>query len=136
MFNIVFFSKMKNTLKTITTATVLGATFLAVPTAFADDVSGGLQAGVNAAGSANGLAKGSVTGSGGYVSIIVNFLLVAIGIVSVIMIIIGGFRYTLSNGDENAVRAAKDTILYSVIGLIVAILSFVIVNFVLGIFKV
>ncbi len=127
---------MKNALKTLTAASVLGATFLVVPTAFAEDVSGGLQAGVNAAGSANGLAKGSITGSGGYVAIIINFLLVAIGIVSVIMIIIGGFRYTLSNGDENSVRAAKDTILYAVIGLIVAILSFVIVNFVLGVFKV
>lgn len=127
---------MKKLLKTLTAASVVGATFLAVPTAFGEDVSGGLQAGVNAAGSANGLAKGSVTGSGGYVAVIINFLLVAIGIVSVIMIIIGGFRYTLSNGDENSVRAAKDTILYAVIGLIVAILSFVIVNFVLGIFKV
>ncbi len=127
---------MKNALKTLTAASVLGATFLVVPTAFAEDVSGGLQAGVNAAGSANGLAKGSITGSGGYVAIIINFLLVAIGIVSVIMIIIGGFRYTISNGDENSVRAAKDTILYAVIGLIVAILSFVIVNFVLGVFKV
>lgn len=127
---------MKNVIKSITTASVLAATFVAVPTALAEDVSGGLQAGVNAAGSASGLAKGSVTGAGGYVAIIINILLIAIGILSVIMIIIGGFRYTLSGGDENAVRSAKDTILYSVIGLIVAILAFVIVNFVLGIFKV
>ncbi len=66
---------------------------------------------------------------------IVNVLLFAIGIVSVIMIIVGGLRYTTSNGDPSKVKSAKDTILYSVIGLVVALLAFVIVNFVVAQFS-
>lgn len=61
---------------------------------------------------------------------IINILLWAIGIVSVIMLIIGGFRYVTSNGDSSQVTAAKNTIMYSVIGLIIAIFAYAIVNFV------
>ena len=64
------------------------------------------------------------------VKVIINTLLFAIGIVSVIMIIVGGIRYTTSNGDSSRITAAKNTILYSVVGLIVALLAFVIVQFV------
>lgn len=63
---------------------------------------------------------------------IISTLLFIIGTVAVIMIIIGGIRYTLSNGDASQIKSAKDTVLYSVIGLIVAILAYAIVNFVLG----
>ena len=63
---------------------------------------------------------------------VINAILGVLGMIAVIMIIIGGIRYTTSNGDSGSVKSAKDTILYSVIGLVVAILSFAIVNFVLG----
>jgi len=63
---------------------------------------------------------------------VTNTMLLVIGIVAVIMLIIGGFRYVLSNGNEKATVAAKDTILYAIIGIVVALLSFAIVNFVLG----
>ena len=53
------------------------------------------------------------------------------GIVSVIVIIIGGIFYMLSQGDPGKVARAKNTILYAVIGLIVSLLAFAIVNFVL-----
>ena len=53
-----------------------------------------------------------------------------IGAVSVVMLIIGGIRYTTSQGDSSAVTSAKNTILYAVIGLVVAILAYAIVNFV------
>ena len=62
---------------------------------------------------------------------VINILLWAIGIVSVIMIIIGGIRYATSNGDSNQVTAAKNTIMYAVIGLVIAIFAYAIVNFVL-----
>lgn len=61
---------------------------------------------------------------------IINVILFVVGIIAVIMIIVGGLRYTVSNGESSQIKAAKDTILYSVIGLIVAIMSFAIVNFV------
>lgn len=66
---------------------------------------------------------------------IVNILLFILGAIAVIMIIVGGIRYTTSNGEASSIKAAKDTILYSVIGLIVAILAYAIVNFVLGAFN-
>lgn len=61
----------------------------------------------------------------------VNIMLFAIGILAVIMIIWGGIRYVLSGGDSSAISAAKKTILYAVVGLVVAILAYAIVNFVI-----
>ena len=61
---------------------------------------------------------------------VVNILLFIIGAVSVIMLIYGGIRYTTSGGNANSVTAAKNTIMYSIIGLVVAILAFAVVNFV------
>lgn len=65
---------------------------------------------------------------------ITNVLLFIIGAVSVIMLILGGIRYTVSQGDSSAVTSAKNTILYSIIGIIVAILAYAAVNFVIGSF--
>jgi len=48
------------------------------------------------------------------------------------MIIVGGIRYATSNGDQSAVKGAKDTILYAVVGLIVALVAYAIVNFVIN----
>lgn len=62
---------------------------------------------------------------------IVNILLYLIGIIAVIMLIIGGIRYAVSGGDQAAVTAAKNTILYAIIGLVVAIFAYAIVNWVL-----
>lgn len=72
---------------------------------------------------------GSLTG---LIGDIINALLFLIGIVAVIMIIIGGFRYITAQGDTGQLATAKNTILYSIIGLVVAIAAFAIVNFVLG----
>jgi hypothetical protein len=55
-----------------------------------------------------------------------------IGVIAVVMIILGGISYATSQGDPGKVKKGKDTILYGVIGLIVALLAFAIVNFVLG----
>ena len=63
---------------------------------------------------------------------IVNILLFILGAIAVIVIVISGIRYATSGGDSSAVKGAKDTILYAIVGLIVAILAFAIVNFVLG----
>lgn len=69
-------------------------------------------------------------GKGGIFQTVTNVLLFLIGAVSVIMLIVGGLRYVLSGGDSTAVTAAKNTILYAVIGIIVALLAYAIVNFV------
>ena len=63
---------------------------------------------------------------------ITDLLLLAVGTIAVIMIIVGGIRYAVSGGDDSGVKSAKDTILYAVIGLVVALLAYAIVKFVLG----
>ena len=62
---------------------------------------------------------------------VVNVLLFIVGAASVIMIVVGGLRYVTSGGDSGAVNGAKNTILYSVVGLVVAFMAYAIVNFVL-----
>ena len=61
---------------------------------------------------------------------VVNILLFIIGAVSVIMLIYGGIRYTTSGGNTNSVTAAKNTVIYSIVGLVISILAYAIVNFV------
>jgi hypothetical protein len=61
----------------------------------------------------------------------INILSIIVGIVSVIMIIIGGLKYVISSGDSGNIKGAKDTILYALIGLVIVALSQVIVRFVL-----
>lgn len=68
------------------------------------------------------------------VQTLINTLLYILGTIAVIMIIVGGIRYTTSGGDASGIKSAKDTVLYSVIGLVVAMLAWAIVNFVLGMF--
>jgi hypothetical protein len=63
---------------------------------------------------------------------IVNLLSAVVGIVAVIMIIVGGFRYITSGGNDTSVTSAKNTILYAVIGLVVVALAQLIVRFTLS----
>jgi hypothetical protein len=66
---------------------------------------------------------------------IVNTALYIIGALGVLMLIYGGIRYTTSAGNSKAVEGAKSTIMYAIIGIIVALLAYAIVNFVLNIFN-
>lgn len=68
----------------------------------------------------------------GRVNIIINVALGVIGVVAVVMIIYGGFVYMTSRGDPEKVKKGKSTIMYGIIGLIISLLAFAIVNFVLG----
>ncbi len=117
---------------------VILASLLALPviafgvtTLVADSASAqlNLESGINSAKGTG--APDNVTEDDGLIKKVVNLLLWAIGIVSVIMIIIGGIRYATSNGDSTQVTAAKNTIMYAVIGLVIAIFAYAIVNFVL-----
>lgn len=62
---------------------------------------------------------------------ILNTLIYVTGSVSVLMIVIGGLRYTTSGGDQGSINSAKNTILYAVVGLILSLMGYAIVNFVL-----
>ncbi len=85
---------------------------------------------------AQGQGQGAdLFGPEGIFRTITNVLLYIIGAISVIMLIIGGIRYTISNGDSGAITNAKNTILYAVIGIVVAILAYALVNFVISSFS-
>ncbi|HPR10447.1 MAG TPA: pilin [Candidatus Saccharibacteria bacterium] len=63
---------------------------------------------------------------------IINIFSWIVGVVSVIMVIFGGFRYITSGGDAGKVTSAKNTIVYALVGLVIAALAQVLVLFVLG----
>ncbi len=63
---------------------------------------------------------------------IISTLIFVTGSVSVLMIVIGGLRYAISAGDQGAINTAKNTILYAVVGLILSLMGYAIVNFVLS----
>ena len=76
-------------------------------------------------------ASPNLFGPGSIWTNIINTLIYVIGAIAVIMIVIGGLRYTISGGDSSQINGAKNTILYAVVGLVIALLSYGIVNFVL-----
>lgn len=76
----------------------------------------------------------SLFGSTGIFTTISNVMLFLVGAVSVIMVVIGGLRYVISGGNSASVGAAKNTILYAIVGLVIALLAYAIVNFVIGSF--
>ena len=101
-----------------------------VMAAEAGSTSNPAQAGANT-------AKGSgmpseLVGVNGVFTRITNTVLYAVGIISVIMLIYGGLRYVISGGDSKKVTDAKNTIMYAIIGLIISILAYAIVNFVIN----
>lgn len=63
---------------------------------------------------------------------VTNTILYIVGIIAVIMLIIGGIKYVVSGGDAKKVTDAKNTVLYAIIGLVIAFLAFAIVNFVIS----
>ena len=75
---------------------------------------------------------GNLFGDAGIITTVTNFLLFIAGALAVIMLIWGGLRYAVSGGNAAAVTAAKNTVLYAIVGLIIAFLAFAAVNFVLG----
>lgn len=63
---------------------------------------------------------------------IISVVLGVLGLLAVVVIIYGGFMYTSSAGDSTKTKKAKDAIMYGVIGLVIALLAYAIVNFVLS----
>ena len=125
---------MKQTTKLIAQLSLaIGLTaLLPVATTFAA-VTGGAAGGAAAA---QGDGQPSdLFGNTGILTEIINIILFIVGILSVIMLIYGGLRYVISGGDSKKVTDAKNTIMYAIIGLIISILSFAIVNFIINAFS-
>lgn len=94
-----------------------------------EDVSGaGISTGAQCAKPDSAPAK--LFGQNSIFVTVTNILLFIIGAIAVIMLIVGGIRYVVSSGDQTAVTSAKNTILYAIIGIIVAFLAYAAVNFI------
>lgn len=93
-----------------------------------NSVTSGIAHGADCAKPTN--APSNLFGANSIFVTITNILLFIIGAIAVIMLIIGGVRYVVSAGDQNAVTSAKNTILYAIIGIVVAFLAYAAVNFV------
>lgn len=93
-----------------------------------NSVTSGISHGADCAKPTN--APSNLFGANSIFVTITNILLFIIGAIAVIMLIIGGVRYVVSAGDQNAVTSAKNTILYAIIGIVVAFLAYAAVNFV------
>ncbi len=119
--------KWKQLISAFVVAVGLGGLFIFTPSVSAVNVFDQCASNADAA-----VCKAQGDNATSMITIVINILLFVVGIIAVIMIVVGGIRYTLSNGNASQVKEAKDTILYSVIGLIIALMAYAIVNFVLG----
>ena len=89
-----------------------------------------IVSGANCAAPTN--ASSNLFAEGGIFNTIANVLIFLVGAIAVIYLIIGGLRYVTSGGDPKAVSAAKDTILYAIIGIVVAVIAYALVTFVIS----
>lgn len=62
---------------------------------------------------------------------VIGILSFLVGLVAVLMIVIAGFRFVTSNGDAATAKSARETIIYAVIGIIITVMAYAIVNFVI-----
>lgn len=76
-------------------------------------------------------AKDTLFGADSIFNTVANTLIFLVGAIAVLFLIIGGLRYVVSNGEAKNVEAAKNTILYAIIGIVVAILAYAAVKFVI-----
>lgn len=114
----------------IMTCAVFGISVLSTAS-LSGSASAQVSEGINTATTSEMKGK-SIDGDGGLIKTVVNVLLWAVGILSVIMIIFSGFRYITSAGDASKTKSAQSTLTYSVVGLIVAIMAYAIVNMVIN----
>ncbi len=81
---------------------------------------------------AGGLDLPDVKADSNALGSIFSTIFLIVGAVAVIFIIIAGIQYITSAGNPERAKRAKDTILYAIIGLVVALFATAIVNFVVG----
>jgi hypothetical protein len=113
----------------VSVVAILGLTFVAVPVG-AVDVFSGACSGVTS--NTVCAATSSDAGAGAAIKNVINVLLYLLGAAAVIVIVIGGIMYATSGGESANVTKAKNMILYAVVGLVIALLAYAIVNFVIA----
>ena len=123
---------MKRTILSIMTAFGI---LLAAPALVATPASAQIDAGIKATCTGDNCATDGASAkqkANSLVEDIINIFSWIVGVVSVLMVIFGGFKYITSAGDAGKVTSAKNTILYALVGLVIVALAQAIVWFVLG----
>jgi hypothetical protein len=69
-----------------------------------------------------------------FITKIIEFATYSIGSIAVILIIIAGFMFMVSQGNEQKLTSAKEVFQYAMIGLIIVFLSYIITIFVQAVF--
>ena len=117
--------------KIVTALLTIGLGIALVATPLSALGEGGASAGIGAARGDN-TPSNLVNGDSSIIKRAINIMLFAVGVLSVVMLIFGGFRYVISGGKKESVTNAKNTILYAIVGLLVAVFAYAIINFILG----
>ncbi|HUD08345.1 MAG TPA: hypothetical protein VMQ52_04665 [Candidatus Saccharimonadales bacterium] len=112
----------------------IGGLVIATPVTAARTSENSVCGGIGIVSGGNGTSSGCSSGESlhGVLADILNILSVVAGFIAVIMIIIGGLRYVMSGGNDNAVASAKNLIIYAIVGIIVVAIAQAIVHFILG----
>ena len=109
---------------------------MASASGYCNNIQQNINTGINSATGGSGQcgnANADVTSGIKHIAVVViNILSIVVGIVAVIMIIYGGFRYITSGGESGSVSSAKNTLIYAIVGLILVALAQVIVHWVLN----
>ena len=117
---------------TIYTATMMLASFVSLPASASSSATKNVRSGYKASGGTN---QDKLTGNGGVIEVVVNTMLFIAGLLAVIIIIYSGIKYMTANGDKQKIESAKSTLMYAIVGLIITIIAYAIVNFVIGAFQ-
>lgn len=107
-------------------------TFIASPAFAALGDGGTAPIGGSGGGITNPLEQGGINTASDLLKKVINFMLGLVGFIALIALITGGARMIVDFGNEEQVKKGKTTILWAVIGLLVVLLSYAIINIVTG----
>ena len=133
--------KIKSSILVLVTMFTFGAPMLVPVAVYAScQANNGIQQGLGAGidqttGVSGSCSDASTTGAGSLEAVakkVVNIFSIIVGIVAVIFVIYGGFRYITSGGDSGSVGNAKNTLIYALVGLVIVALAQLIVHYVLS----
>jgi hypothetical protein len=139
--SITMIQKIKSSILVLVTMLTFGAPMLVPVAVYAtcqtdNIVQNGLGTGIDQTTGVNGSCTDSTTtGAGSLEAVakkVVNIFSIIVGIVAVIFVIYGGFRYITSGGDSGSVGNAKNTLIYALVGLVIVALAQLIVHYVLS----